>query len=387
MRRTPKQTIALAVGTAVFGGVFSAAVAARPAQAPPAGMAEQVFKNVQILKGLPVDRFMGTMGFFSAALGLNCTDCHVAESGGNWARYADDTPLKQMTRRMMLMVNGINQTNFGGRQVVTCNTCHRGTNRPNVMPSLALLYSSPPAPEPGDPFRQAEGQPPADQILDQYLQAVGGPQRLSALTSFVAAGGYTGFDDPEQRPVEIFANAQGQRTTIVHGPSGDTTTTLDGRNGWIAGPLAERPVPLLSLTGQELDGVKLEAEIFFPARIKQALTNWRVGFPTEVDGKEVKVVQGTTAGGGTATLCFDDTTSLLVRLVRYAESPVGRIVTQVDYSDYRDVAGVKIPFRWTVTWLDGRSRYELTRVDANVAIDAAKFATPAPSAPPANPRP
>jgi hypothetical protein len=101
----------------------------------------------------------------------------------------------------------------------------------------------------------------------------------------------------------------------------------------------------------------------------------------------VKIVQGTTAGGGTATLCFDEATSLLVRMVRYAESPVGRIVTQVDYSDYRDVAGVKIPFRWTVTWLDGRSQYELTTVQPNVGIEAARFATPAPSRPPANPRP
>jgi hypothetical protein len=342
-------------------------------------MAEEVFKNIQILKGIPVDRLMGTMGFFSASLGLNCTDCHVAESGGDWGRYADDTPLKQMARTMMVMVNTINKMNFGGRQVVTCNTCHRGVNRPNVMPSLALLYSSPPPPEPGDPFRQAEGQPPADQILDAYLAAIGAPDRLAAFTSFTASGTYMGYDEVEKSPVEFFANAQGQRTTIVHGPSGDTTTTLDGRSAWIAGPPAERPVPVLALTGQELDGVKLEAMVFFPARIKQTLTNWRVGFPTEIDGREVKVVQGTTMSGGTATLCFDDTTSLLARLVRFDESPVGRLVTQVDYSDYRDIAGVKIPFRWTVTWLDGRSRYELTAVQPNVRIDAARFATPAPS--------
>ena len=377
--------ISVGLGTAAIAGVLTVAVAGGQAtQGPQAPMAEDVFKNVQILKGIPVDRFMGTMGFFSASLGLNCTDCHVEESGGDWARYADDTALKRMARRMMLMVNGINQMNFGGRQVVTCNTCHRGTNRPNVMPSLALLYSSPPPVEPGDLFRQADGQPPADQILDQYLQALGGPGRLAALASFVASGTYMGYDDPEKSPLEIFANAQSQRTTIVHGQGGDTTTTLDGRNGWIAGPLSERPVPLLALTGQELDGVKLEAEIFFPARIKQALTNWRVGFPTEIDDHEVQVVQGTTAGGGTATLCFDDKTALLVRMVRFVESPVGRIVTQVDYSDYRDVAGVKVPFRWTVTWLNGRSHYELSTVQPNVRIDAAKFATPAP---PANRRP
>ena len=57
--------------------------------------------------------------------------------------------------------------------------------------------------------------------------------------------------------------------------------------------------------------------------------------------------------GGTATLCFDKETGLLVRLVRFSNSPVGRVVTRVDYSDYREVSGVKMPFKWTVTWLDG----------------------------------
>jgi hypothetical protein len=75
-------------------------------------------------------------------------------------------------------------------------------------------------------------------------------------------------------------------------------------------------------------------------------------------------------------LCFDAESGLLVRLVRFSESPVGRLVTQTDYSDYRDVSGVKLPFRWTVSWLDGRSVFELTEVKPNVSIDAAKFAQP-----------
>src|SRR5713226_496915 len=69
-----------------------------------AGMAEDVFKNIQVLKGIPVDEFMETMGFFSASLGLNCVDCHTPQSEGNWARFADDTPLKQTARRMITMV-------------------------------------------------------------------------------------------------------------------------------------------------------------------------------------------------------------------------------------------------------------------------------------------
>jgi hypothetical protein len=349
---------------------------AGPAQTVP--MAEAVFKNVQVLKGIPVDQFMGTMGFFSASLGLNCTDCHVDESGGNWARYADDNALKQTTRRMMRMVSTLNTTSFGGRQVVTCNTCHRGTRRPNVMPSLALLYGSPPPDEPGDPLTQAPGQPSADQVLDKYVQALGGTARLATLTNFAARGTYKGFDDAEKSVVEIFAKAPGQRTTIVHTLSGTSTTTYDGRAGWIAAPDVEKPVPLLAITGQELDGVKLEAELLFPARIKQALGKWRVGARVVIGDREVQPVQGTTAGGATATLCFDAESGLLTRLVRFSESPVGRIVTQVDYADYREVAGVKMPFRWTVSWLDGRSTFELSDVQTNVPIDAAKFARPAP---------
>jgi photosynthetic reaction center cytochrome c subunit len=339
-------------------------------------MAEEVFKNVQIMKGIPVDQFMGTMGFFSASLGLNCTDCHGEKSGGDWARYADEVPRKQTARRMMQMMKALNDQYFGGRQVVTCNTCHRGNARPNVMPSLDLLYSSPPPDEPGNPVQQAPGQPSADQILDKYIQALGGAQRVAALTTFEAKGNYLAYDDAEKSPLEIYARAPGQRMIIAHARSGDTKWIFDGGFAWIAAPETDKPVPVLAITGPELDGVKLESELFFPARIKQALQNWRVGFSTVINDRDVKVVQGTTANGGTATLCFDAETGLLTRLVRFSDSPVGRVVTRVDYSDYREVAGVKMPFKWVVTWLDGRSTYELTSIEPNIAIDASRFARP-----------
>jgi len=347
-------------------------VSGQAVQRPP--MAEEVFKNLQLLKGIPVDQFMGTMGFFSASLGLNCTDCHVDESGGNWAKYADDNALKQTTRRMIRMVTSINQTSFGGRQLVTCNTCHRGTRKPNVMPSLALLYGEPPPDEPGEPIQQAPGQPSAEQVLDKYVAAAGGAQRLAAVTTIVAKGSYKGFDDADKSAVEIFAKSSGERSTVVHALSGDSTTTLDGRAGWMAAPETEKPLPLVAITGQDLDGVKLEADVWFPSRLKQALTRWRTGAKMTIGGREVQPVQGTTASGATATLCFDAESGLLLRLVRFSESPVGRLVSQIDYSDYRDVSGVKMPFRWTVTWLDGRSVFELSDVRVNVAIPQETFA-------------
>ena len=75
-------------------------------------MAEEVFKNVTVLKGIPVDEFMDTMGMFSASTNMNCTDCHTSDSGTSWAKFADDTALKRTARRMVLMVNALNKANF-----------------------------------------------------------------------------------------------------------------------------------------------------------------------------------------------------------------------------------------------------------------------------------
>ena len=83
--------------------------AGQASQATRQPMAEEVFKKVDILKGIPVDEFMDTMGMFSAALSLNCIDCHVPESVGGWEKFADETPLKVTTRmsRMKSLVSGV----------------------------------------------------------------------------------------------------------------------------------------------------------------------------------------------------------------------------------------------------------------------------------------
>ena len=93
------------------------------------------------------------------------------------------------------------------------------------------------------------------------------------------------------------------------------------------------------------------------------------------------MVQGSNPGESPVKFYFDQQSALLVRVVRYANLPVGLNPTQIDYADYHEVSGVKIPFRWTVTWTDGRSVTELNQVQPNTAIDAARFAKPAPPAP------
>lgn len=342
-------------------------------------MAEDVFKNIQVLKGIPVNQFMETMGFFSAALGYNCTNCHGNEVLGNWAKYADDTPVKRTARRMVQNVNTINKTLFGGREAVTCYTCHRGSPTPKVVPSLMEQYSEPPPDDPNEVEispRTING-PTADAILDRYIQAIGGAQRVAALTSWVGKGSYEGFDSYHGKvPVDVYAKSTGERSVIAHTQNGESITAYDGRNAWIMGP--DKPVSVLQLVpGGDLDGVKIDSALAFPGGLKQALTGWRTGFPTTtIDDKPVDVVQAA-LNGTRVKFFFDKQTGLLTRVVRYSKTIVGPVPIEIDYSDYRDVAGVKMPFQWRLTWTDGQSMYAMDSIQPNVAIDPAKFAKPA----------
>ena len=367
------------LGTTMTRGQTGAAVA--PAQRPM--MSEQAFKDIRELRGIPVKEFMETMGFFSAALALNCSDCHGEASGSSWANYGLDTPLKQKSRAMIRMMNAINKTNFGGAPNVTCYTCHRGSQRPKAIPSLAQQYSVPADEDPDEiePLAAARVTTTAEQILDRYIQAIGGAA-ASRLASYTAKGTYEGFDsDFEQRPVEVYAKAPDLRATVVHMRAGDNIATHDGREAWAAGPPDLTPVTLFPLVGASLEGARLDAQLAFPGQIKQILTDWRVGFPPlTIDDSPVDVIEGRTPGRSRVKLYFDRKTGLLVRSVRYSVTAVGTVPITVVYSNYRDVPGldVKVPYTWQVTWTNGRATYNISSLEPNVAIDAARFGRPTP---------
>jgi hypothetical protein len=345
-----------------------------------------VFKDVQVLKGTTAKQFMDTMGLFAASLNANCTFCHVEESGGDWARYADDTPNKTTARLMVQMVTAINGTYFAGRRVLTCYSCHRFGNRPKVIPNITELYSIPPDEDSDEILQQAAGAPSADRILDRYIEALGGPQRLAAITSFTGRGEYKAFDDVRRYPVDLYARAPNLRATIMHSPRGDRAMVYNGRSAWDAAPNTDRPFDLvLALEGDDFYSARLEGELSFPARIKSTLTDWRVGPSITIDDRDVDVVQGTNAGGAPVKLYFDKDSGLLVRMLRYTNLPLGRVPTQLDYSDYREVAGVKFPFQWRMRWSDGELAFQLSELRTNVPINATQFDKPAAPKPPSVP--
>jgi len=361
-------------------------------------MAEQVFKNIQVLKGIPVDDFLQTMGLMTAALQFDCSDCHV-NAGTDTVDWAADTPRKRTARRMVTIVTAINKDHFGGRQVVTCWTCHRNRDRPLTTPTMEAIYSMPNL-EPDDVIVTAPGGPSAESILDKFVQSSGGAQRLAGLTSFsgkgtsVGFGGFGGGGD-----VEIVAKAPDKRATIIlfkaETGRGDQIRTYDGRDGWVRTPL--NVLGEFQLRGGDLDGARFDAQLSFPGQIKQILTNLKAGPPTSITDlpapssqsslqqdvalgqtHTVDQVQGTGPRGLLVTLYFDRQTGLLLRELRYGNSPIGRVPTQIDFADYRDVSGIKLPFRITYAWLDGRDSIVLSEIKTNVAVDDAKFGRPAP---------
>jgi hypothetical protein len=359
-------------------------------------VAEKVFKNVQVLKGISVKEFLETMGFFTASTPFSCGTCHGYATGGSWKSYAEDTPMKETTRKMIRMMYTINRTYFKGSRGLSCYSCHSNAdaNRPRFIPGLADQYGAPSPTDPEEIPEQAADSPSPDQVLEKYIQAVGGPEKLASFTSFVAKGTYQGYDDPGKNPVEIYVKAPGQFFQVVHGYNGDSTCVDDGRFAWVAQSQRDAPVPLLALAGGDLDGSHLEADLYFPMHIRQLFANLKVGIPISgvtsilperlgvgVDHRELLVMQGTTPAGNNVKLYFDENSGLLVRISRYTKLPVGWAPTEIDFTDYRDVSGIKIPFRITKTWVDGRSVIELTSIELNVPIPTSKFTRPDPPLP------
>ena len=356
-------------------GVAAAARQAGSDQAPP--MSDTVFENIQVLKGIPVDEFMDVMGMFSAALGFDCASCHSSEISNDRAAFAIATPQVQRARQMIVMMNGINRTYFGGEPRMSCFTCHTGKYQPESIPSLALQYSEF-FEDPNAMTIFPDTGTTVGEVFGKYIQALGGAQRLASLTSLVARGTYEGFNTGGGTvPIEIFSAAPDKRTQVVQAPSGPGIKTFDGRNGWVAEPW--RPMPLMTLTGGNLSGARLEAIASFPAGIQGALSQWLVS-STSIDDRFVQLLQGSNPGESPVNFYFDES-GLLVRTVRWNRTAAGTVPTQVDYSDYRVVSGVKIPFRMIMTWTNGQNTFQFNEVRPNVRIDAARFARPAPFTP------
>ena len=366
-----KWTIAITILGAI--GLVIVGAMAQSAASPASKTAGDTFKNIQILKDMPADQLMPTMGFISASLGVGCDHCHVP---GSFEK--DDKKPKLFAREMMKMMFTINQNNFEGKREVTCNSCHHGAVTPAAIPLIPAEETKPEKPVPPP-------QVTADQILDKYVQAVGGADALQKISSRVSKGKATVFGG-HQFPIEVFVKSPEKWASYLHLPPGDNATVYDGQGGWMSAPGR----PSRELGSGEIDAIKFDADLQFPLSAKKTFTEMKVTGTEKVDGHDTYVVTGERGTLPPVLFYFDQQTGLLLRELRYDETPLGRYPTEVDYGDYRDSGGTKVPFQWTVARPGNRAATQIDEVQNNVPIDDAKFAKPPeppPSAPPAAPAP
>ena len=373
-----KMTRVLFAGALIFLAVCAVVTRAARAQSgagpqagasvPAAKKAEEQFKNIQTLKGVPADQLIPSMQFIRASLGVECDFCHV-----QGAFEKDDKKPKQTARKMMEMMFAINRDNFEGHREVTCYSCHRGSPDPVATPIIAAEDAKT-APEGKKVESKDASGPTANDLFDKYLQALGGAAAVEKVTSRVAKG--TIDIGGKQVPSDVYSKDPGKRASFMHLPEGDSVTAFDGHEGWIGVP--GRPVR--EMHGSDVDDAAIDADLHFATHLKQMFTEAQVRGIEKLGDHEAYLVVGRREGKPPLRLYFDSQSGLLVRLIRYVETPLGHLPTQIDYADYRDVGGLKVPFGWTVARPSGRFTIQVTDVKQNVPVDDAKFARP-PAAP------
>jgi photosynthetic reaction center cytochrome c subunit len=337
-------------------------------QASPAGgtpkTAEQQFKNIQALKSIPADQLIPTMQFISASLGVECDFCHVEHE-----MQKDDKKEKQTARKMIEMELAINKSHFKNEVEVTCYTCHRGSPHPVGTPILSADASSP-APHTHDDAAGANANlPAADQVLDKYLAAIGGPDALKKIKSRVQKG--TLDAGGKQYSIEVYSQAPDKRVSISHPQGGDSVTAFNGEAGWL-----KVRNGLHMMTSPELEAARLDAELYFPLRVRELYKDFKVTPGEDIAGRKTYVIHASDPGRPSLRLYFDKESGLLLRQMRFAQTPLGSNPTQIDYADYRVADGVKIPYQWTLTRPNGSFTIKISQVQQNVPIDEKLFVTP-----------
>jgi len=305
------------------------------------------------------------MQFIAASLGVDCEFCHVEHE-----MQKDDKKEKLTARKMIEMELAINKSHFKNEVEVTCYTCHRGTPHPVGVPVLA---ADAPKPAPHVHDESADSKlPTADQILGKYLAAVGGPDALKKIKSRVQKG--TLDASGTQYPIEVYSEGPNKRVSISHPQGGDSVTAFNGEVGWLSIRNGFH-----KMTAAEGEAARIDAELYFPVSIRELYKDFRVRPGEEIGGRPTYMVIASNPANPTRPtlrLYFDQDSGLLLRQVRLAQTPLGRNPTQIDYADYKDSGGVKIPYRWTLTRPNGSFTIKVDQVQQNVPVDPKLFVVP-----------
>ena len=329
--------------------------------------AEQEFKNIKVLKNIPAEQLIPTMQFIAASLGVDCEFCHVEHQ-----MEKDDKKEKQTARKMIEMELAIDKNHFDGDLEVTCYTCHRGAPHPVGTPILSADAARP-APHVHEHEQEGEGHdnlPSADEILRKYLAAVGGADALKKIKTRVQKGTIDAMG--HQFPIEVYSEGPDKRVSITHPNGGSSVTAFNGEVGWLTIPNGVH-----RMTAPEREAARIDAQLYFPIAVREMYKDFKVRTGEEIDGHATYLISGSAEGRPDLRLYFDQQSGLLLRQIRYLQTALGKNPTQVDYADYKQTDGVKIPYQWTLARPNGSFVIRISDVQQNVPVDEKLFVPPA----------
>jgi Photosynthetic reaction centre cytochrome C subunit len=325
--------------------------------------AGQKFKSIKVLNDMPADQMGKVMNQMSSSLGVNCAFCH-ASNDGDYEKEGFEH--KDTAREMVTMTFELNKKYFNGRPEINCNSCHNGKSHPQAV--FPLVAAKPAEERP----KQPEKKPTIEEVLAKYETALGGKVKLDKVTSRYIKAQRIEADGKTIESEELWQKGDKLliQTTYQSKQYGDyiLKESFDGTNAVKFGNGSK-----IELKADEIENIKRDAQVFANPNLKAVYAKIEFRFLDKIDGKDVYIFQATTADNKRERLVFDATTGLLIRRSSATQTVFGNFVYQVDYQDYKDFGGVKLPttikfavpnIYWTRKILD---------VKNNVSVDDAKF--------------
>lgn len=351
MKRNIKISILLLFG--MFGGFFITPKVTTQTQVETAG---QKFKNIKILNEMPAEQLGKVMNQMSASLGVNCSFCHVEN---DFAKEGNEH--KDITREMLKMTFELNKRYFEGKTEITCNTCHNGKPIPQAAPDLF--------PKPREKrIIQPDNLPSAKTVLAKYKTAVGDKTKI---TSRHIKAKRLEPDGKTFEAEEIWQKGDKVAIQTVY-PSKeygdyvvkevfDGTTAQKFGNGY-----------KIELKADEMEQIKREAQ-FLTNNLESIYSRFEPTLLSRINGKEVYLVNAITSDNQLEHLYFDKDTGFLIRRASATKTVLGDFIYQVDYQNYKNFKGVKLPTvsKFAVPNIDWTR--QILDVKNNVDIDDGKF--------------
>ncbi len=344
---------------AVFVSVFFVPKGETQTKVETAG---QKFKSIKILNEMPADQMGKVMNMMSASLGVNCAFCHAANDGDYEKEGFEH---KDAARQMLKMTFELNKNYFEGRPEINCNSCHQGKAHPQaVFPLKPTIVEERPA--------QPEKKPLVDEILAKYEVALGGKANLAKIASRQVKAQRIEPDGKTFEAEEILqkGNKLAVKTIYPSKQYGDYTLT-ESYNGTTARKIGNGAE--IVLKADETGHIKREAQLFVNPNLKAVYSKIDFRFVDKIDGREVYVLDASTDENSRERLYFDALTGLLVRRAASTATVLGNFIYQVDYTDYKDFGGVKLPTTINFAVPNIRWTRKVLGVKNNAAIDDAKF--------------